>query len=102
MGFSNFLAKLRQDDYEDEEYENDYDTSSSAVTEEEAEAPSNWTRTTPPPRMTREIHCMKENCLCKKNTLKRVAVRSLIWEVIWKMTASRLAMAMYMQLFWMV
>lgn len=42
MGFSNFLAKLRQDDYEDEEYENDYDTSSSAVTEEEAEAPSRF------------------------------------------------------------
>lgn len=43
MGLGNLLAKLRQDDYEDvEEYENDYDTSSSAVTEEEAAAPARF------------------------------------------------------------
>ena len=43
MGLGDFFAKLRQDDeFEDEEYNNSYDTSSSAVTEEEAEAPSRF------------------------------------------------------------
>ncbi len=42
MGFSDFLAKLRQDEFDEEEYENDYDVSSSAVTEEEAAAPSRF------------------------------------------------------------
>ena len=46
MGLGNLLAKLRQDEYDDPEMEyeneNDYDTSSSAVTEEEAAAPSRF------------------------------------------------------------
>lgn len=54
MALSDLFAKFRQNDeeFEDESYAGGYDDSSSAVTEEEAEAPSRFTA----PRRKREGH----------------------------------------------